>query len=91
MPCLLRSILGATAPGGAPCPTPSYQVSDESADAFVRDFRIKPSDLGISNSPMQMLNVGCETEGYSLISLGAGRALLIYQGHFFATIKQPAG
>jgi hypothetical protein len=79
---------GAAALGTTACPSPGYQVSSESTDAFASDFRIRAADVGITENPVKVLQVSCGSYAYDLILLGTGRGLVIYQGHFFGAAKR---
>lgn len=95
-PAQVRALLGTTlsldggsaALGQLPCPSPSFQVSSESKDDFVVDFRIRPADVGITADPITALQVDCKDYAYSFIRLSTNRGLVIYQGHFFGTSKR---
>jgi len=77
-------------PGGATCTSPQFQISQESPEAIASDFRIQLPELRTTGA-LSVLDVGCESDGYSLVRLGDQTALLIYQGHVFLAAKVPGG
>ena len=79
-----------TVPGGAACTSPQFQISQESPEAIASDFRIQLPELRTTGA-LSVLEVGCESDGYSLVRLGDQSALLIYQGHVFLAAKVSGG
>jgi hypothetical protein len=77
-------------PGGAACTSPQFQISQESPEAIARDFRVQLPELRTTGA-LSVLDVGCESDGYSLVRLGDQTALLIYQGHVFLAAKVSGG
>ena len=77
-------------PGGATCTSPQFQISQESPEAIASDFRVQLPELRTTGA-LSVLDVGCESDGYSLVRLGEQSALLIYQGHVFLAAKVPGG
>ena len=77
-------------PGGATCTSPQFQISQESPEAIASDFRVQLPELRTSGA-LSVLDVGCQSDGYSLVRLGDQTALLIYQGHVFLAAKVPGG
>jgi len=77
-------------PGGTTCTSPQFQISQESPEAIASDFRVQLPELRTSGA-LSVLDVGCQSDGYSLVRLGDQTALLIYQGHVFLAAKVPGG
>src|SRR5215468_655019 len=77
-------------PGGTTCTSPQFQISQESPEAIASDFRVQLPELRTTGA-LSVLDVGCESDGYSLVRLGDQTALLIYQGHVFLAAKVPGG
>jgi len=77
-------------PGGATCTSPQFQISQESPETIASDFRAQLPELRTTGA-LSVLDVGCESDGYSLVRLGDQTALLIYQGHVFLAAKVPGG
>jgi hypothetical protein len=75
-----------SSPGGGACTSPDFQISQESSDAITREFRVQFPELR-AMGPLSILDVGCESDGYSLVRLGGQTALLIYRGHVFLAEK----
>jgi hypothetical protein len=75
-----------SSPGGATCTSPNFQISQESLEAIAREFRVPFPGLR-ATGPLSILDVGCESDGYSLLRLGDQTALLIYRGHVFLAEK----
>jgi hypothetical protein len=89
---LLRTSLMLTdrtsIPGGAICTSPQFQISQDTLEGIAREFRVQLPELG-ATGPLNILDVSCESDGYSLVRLADQRALLIYQGHVFLAERTP--
>jgi hypothetical protein len=77
-------------PGGATCTSPQFRISQESPEAIASDFRVQLSELRAAG-PLSVLDVGCESDGYSLVRRDAQSGLLIYQGHVFLAVRGSGG
>src|SRR5215831_8393509 len=77
-------------PGGTTCTSPQFQISQESPEAIASDFRIQLPELRTTGA-LSVLDVGCESDGYSLVRLGDQTTLLIYQRHVFLAAKVTGG
>ena len=94
----VKALLGASLlladrtsiPGGATCTSPQFQISQESPETIASDFRAQLPELRTTGA-LSVLDVGCESDGYSLVRLGDQTALLIYQGHVFSATKVSGG
>jgi hypothetical protein len=77
-------------PGGAACTSPQFEVSRESPEAIAAEFRLQLPELHATGA-LSILDVGCESDGYSLVRLGNQTALLIYRGHAFMARRVSEG
>jgi hypothetical protein len=77
-------------PGNETCTSPKFQISQESLEAIARDFRVQFPELR-ATGPLSILDVNCESDGYSLVWLDGQTALLIYRGHVFLAEKMSGG
>jgi len=75
-------------PGGAICTSPQFQISQDTLEGIAHEFRVQLPELG-ATGPLNILDVSCESDGYSLVRLTDQRALLIYQGHVFLAERTP--
>lgn len=79
-----------SSPGGAACTSPTFQISQESLEAIASEFRLQLPELRAAG-PLNILDVGCDSEGYTLVRLDVETALLIYQGHAFLAKRGSRG
>jgi hypothetical protein len=75
------------------CPDATYVTKKVSADDFVRDYRLKPSDLGIAAGPVEIIEVKCAGHPFAapggiLIKRADGRMLTLWDGVFFILQKR---
>jgi hypothetical protein len=79
-----------SSPDGGACTPPKFQASQESPEAITREFRVQLPELQ-AMGPLNILDVSCENEGYSLVRLGVKDVILIYRGHVFLAEKVSGG
>jgi hypothetical protein len=77
-------------PGGATCTSPQFQISQEPLEAIASEFRVQLPELHVAG-PLSILDVSCESEGYTLVRLDVETALLIYRGHAFLAKRGSGG